>query len=814
MSATIERWYPPNDPSAFESLCLELWRDIWQDPDAQKNGRRGQPQAGVDIFGQHVGNWVGVQCKQKDGLLRARLTTKELEAEVEAAKNFKPPLSSFTLATTGPRDDKVQERARQLTQDHKRDGLFDVHVWSWDDIWEGLYRRDDLLRRIASTYWPRLASLRESGHWSVPFPRNPYFTGRKDVLSRLHEGFSTDGLRQPLQALTGLGGLGKTQTAVEYLYEHAGEYNSVLWVTGASREQAQGDLIAIAGLLNLPDRDSPDPLVVIRSVVHWLESNDRWFLVVDNVDDSPAVVDFLPTKPRGHVLITSRWDNLDAVGIPRPLRLDALSPSDAVSFLFARTTGDADDSAERTAAEELSLMLGYLPLALEQAGAYVKETSCSITDYVASFRRRSDQLLRVSVPATGRYEATVHSTWSINFDEVERASPGSADILRIVAFLAPDVIPEQLLIEGRNECGPHVAAALAGADEDKLLVLDLLRPLIRYSLVVRDPASRAITIHRLVQAVMRSRMTAEEQRMWATRAARAVNKAFPEASYDVWPLCDALLPHAKVAATIANDFAMTYEDVGFLLNEAAAFMRLRGDFEGSQNLHKQSLALRERELPADHPQLAESLNDVACLYLDLYEYESARPLFERALAISRARLPEGQQDHLLYLANLGLLYARLGWCQESEGLLLEAEHLARELGASQLYVYAGVLNSLAEVHLRQGRLEEAEEESRKSLELRRTIGNPEKLGRTLVTLGEINKRQRAYAAAEELFLEALRLKSTVFGEDHAELIPALTRYAKLLTELGRSHEANDAEARAERIRARFRLPKYDDSNCR
>jgi hypothetical protein len=105
MSADVERWDPPNDPTAFESLCLDLWRDIWQDH-AQKNGRRGQPQAGVDVFGRCQGMWIGVQCKQKDGLRpRSRVTIKELDEEAAAARQFRPPLSTFILATTGPRDD-------------------------------------------------------------------------------------------------------------------------------------------------------------------------------------------------------------------------------------------------------------------------------------------------------------------------------------------------------------------------------------------------------------------------------------------------------------------------------------------------------------------------------------------------------------------------------------------------------------------------------------------------------------------------------------------------------------------------------------
>src|SRR6266852_4806386 len=110
MSADSERLPPPNDPVAFESLCLDLWRDLWQDSNAQKNGRNGQPQAGVDIFGHYRGHRVGVQCKQKDDLLWTEITVSELAAEVTKAKSFKPVIAEFILATSGPADVSVQER--------------------------------------------------------------------------------------------------------------------------------------------------------------------------------------------------------------------------------------------------------------------------------------------------------------------------------------------------------------------------------------------------------------------------------------------------------------------------------------------------------------------------------------------------------------------------------------------------------------------------------------------------------------------------------------------------------------------------------
>jgi hypothetical protein len=159
MSSDIKRWVPPNDPTAFESFCLDLFKEVWQDPSAQKNGRSGQPQAGVDIFGQCQGERVGTQCKQKDGLLWSKVTVKELKDEVEAAKQFKPPLARFILATTGPRDAKVQQLSRELTEKHKQQGLFSVEVWSWEDIWHEFYRREALFEKVAPIYWPRLAAF-------------------------------------------------------------------------------------------------------------------------------------------------------------------------------------------------------------------------------------------------------------------------------------------------------------------------------------------------------------------------------------------------------------------------------------------------------------------------------------------------------------------------------------------------------------------------------------------------------------------------------------------------------------------------------
>ena len=157
MSSSVEAWPPPNDPHAFESLCLDLWRCIWRDPNAQLNGRNGQPQAGVDVFGQSHGLQKGIQCKQSDGRLAKAFTSKHVDDAVANAELFEPKLKEFILATTRPRDAAIQAHARNLTFERRKADKFPVHVWAWDDIWQAIYQTEGLLESLAPKYWPALA---------------------------------------------------------------------------------------------------------------------------------------------------------------------------------------------------------------------------------------------------------------------------------------------------------------------------------------------------------------------------------------------------------------------------------------------------------------------------------------------------------------------------------------------------------------------------------------------------------------------------------------------------------------------------------
>ncbi|PZU92224.1 MAG: hypothetical protein DCF32_23675 [Leptolyngbya sp.] len=321
----------------------------------------------------------------------------------------------------------------------------------------------------------------EPKRFTVPYLRNEFFTGRDTILTLLHDTLGQTGTAalSQAQAIHGLGGVGKTQTAVEYAYRYFQQesgYDWVLWVNASSLTLA-GSFGAIATDLALPNYQENKLDENIATVKRWLATNDRWLLIFDNVDDPQAVQDFLPNTPNGRILITSRLPRLERLGVGRVIPLDTLDPEEAHEFLQRRTQRDSLDPAEQQALEALAQELGYLPLALEQAAAYIQTKGVSFAAYLRSYQQRPLQVLEKEQPQVGNYPASVATTWGINFEAVQASSPAAADVLRLSAFLAPDNIPYEILMLGKDHLGETLATALAEVAEDELVLPELLAEL-------------------------------------------------------------------------------------------------------------------------------------------------------------------------------------------------------------------------------------------------------------------------------------------------------------------------------------------------
>src|SRR6266700_1530276 len=413
---------------------------------------------------------------------------------------------------------------------------------------------------------------------NVPYARNPYFTGRDAVLHDLHEALSKDSATALTQghAIFGLGGIGKTQTAVEYTYRYRSDYRFIFWTRAGTEVELQAGCVEIARLLDLPEQHATNPAETVQAVKHRLEHTSAWLLVFDNADAPEMLKTSYPRTPRGHILLTSRAQVFDTLGIARPLALAKMDQQEALDFLFKRTARAQNDTKEQHAAERLATELGYLPLALEQAAAYIVAKSARFQDYLTGYQRQRLSLLNKAQPRTGEYPASVASTWALNFLEVEQ-DPVAADILRVSAFLSPEGIPLELLTEGASQLGPVLAEALA-TSEDPLALNEALEPLTRYSLIRLDVDTQTYSMHRMVQEVVKDQMGVERQAEWAERIVRAVAQSFPEVDYETWTLCQPYIPHALLCAAHIDHWRMTFWEARNLLYEAGEYFFQRGQY--------------------------------------------------------------------------------------------------------------------------------------------------------------------------------------------------------------------------------------------
>jgi tetratricopeptide (TPR) repeat protein len=469
----------------------------------------------------------------------------------------------------------------------------------------------------------------------IPYHRNPFFTGREALLEQLHSHFSraaAAALTQPL-AITGLGGIGKTQIAIEYAYRHYEEYQYVLWVNATEPVTLKEGFVQIARVLQLPIKEEHDQNLVVEVVKQWLANHGGWLLILDNADDLNLASEFLPPVGKGHILLTTRDA---ATGSLANFVVDKMDKRESMELLLQRAkllpahaplsqANEADQTTASTIVEEID----GLPLAIDQAGAYIEETHCNLPSYLKAYQKRRNELLRQRGGVNKDHPDSVATTWSLNFEQVEQQRPIAADLLRFLAFLAPEAIPEELIVNGAAELGEQLEPIAV----DETLLDEAIGTLRRFSLVQRNSEKHTLFIHRLVQAVLKASMTDEIRRQWAERTVRAVNRAFPDVKFETWPQCERILPHALVCAALIDEYTLTFSEAARLLNQTGYYLVEHAQYEQAESLYQRALAIREQALGPNHPDTAVSLNNLAGLYDSQGNYKQAKPLFERALAI-------------------------------------------------------------------------------------------------------------------------------------------------------------------------------------
>ena len=474
---------------------------------------------------------------------------------------------------------------------------------------------------------------------NIPFTHNPNFTGRVDLLDRLHEALTSG----KYVALTAITGLGKTQLALEYAYRHKADYKIIWWVKSEEPATLAADYADLATKLGLPPIENlPDAVDTVRS---WLEKNDGWLLVFDNAQNFDALADYLPRTGTGDVIITSRDPNWG--GTAQKLPVDVFSRDESIEFLRSRT-------GKEDGAGALADALGNLPLALEQAGAYIEKTEITLADYLKRFQEHQKEVLKRGKPSS--FPDTVATTWNMSFERVEKESSASADLLNLCAFLAPDNIPKSLLTGGAQ----HLPEPLATVVADELKFDDVIAALKRYSLVT--VADDSVSVHRLVQAVTRDRLDEDDQKRWAKTAVQLVDGAFPFGSYDVrnWPECSLLLLHALAAAEHAERLGVAPESTGRLLNQVGIYLLGRAEFGRAKSVLERALKIFEAACGPDHPEVARPVMNLGTVLQYLGDFEGAKKCHARALKIFEVAYGPDHPEVARTVMNLGNVLRDLG----------------------------------------------------------------------------------------------------------------------------------------------------------
>ncbi len=618
--------------------------------------------------------------------------------------------------------------------------------------------------------------------WNITEERNPYFTGRDQALAELHQALTAGQTAALTQAIKGLGGVGKSQLALEYAFRHVGEYDGAWWLHAEEPTTLARDYVDLAPKLGVPV--VTDEGQMVRQVREDLSQRQRILLIFDNATEPSALKDYLPVHAARQIIVTTRaqtWPDAVAQDV-NELSLDA-----AIAFLLKRT-GQTDQAA----AKDVAQRLGCLPLALEQAAAYVVQCQKKLADYATLLANHGLDLLERG--HSHRYEKTVGTTWALAFEKVQANCPAAADLLHLCAFLAPEAIYLRDLAGASRHLPERLAKILA----DELALDEAKAALLGFSLIRTN--GEAIAIHRLVQDVTRKRMAPAARDQWLRTALRALNQLFPSEPHDVrtWDMCSRWLAHALIVVNWDKADTVEPSACARLLNQAGLNLKSKANYKEAEPLYRRALAIAEASLGPNHPTVATYLDNLASLLQATNRLAEAEPLYRRALAIAEASLRPNHPEVAIDLNNLAMLLRATKRLSEAEPLHRRALAIAEASLRPNHPEVAGILNNLAMLLQATNRLSEAEPLYRRALAINEASLGPThpEVAKNLNNLAELLRATKRLSEAEPLSRRALAIDEASLGPNHPDVAGDLNNLAELLRATKRLSEAEPLFRRA------------------
>lgn len=633
--------------------------------------------------------------------------------------------------------------------------------------------------------------------WHVPYERNPQYTDRRNLVQRLHERLSSVETGATRQSISGLGGIGKTQLALEYAYRYRNHYAAVLWIAAGTQAQMLRDFSHAAELLRVTGTKKRKPQQrPIDEVVLWLQTHSEWLLVLDNADENPdeekgaeaedkdlRVDRLLAILKGGHILLTTRVQSV--ANLAQNFPLGEMQPEEGAQLLLLRSNQQSSpailesaETADREEAIALSELLGGLPLALEQARAYIEATGCGLAGYRQLYEESRKELLQSVIKNSQldrEYGESVATTWYISFERVKQQFAAAAELLKLCAYFASEAIPEAIVLKGADKLGP----GLRQLAENRLQFNRACQVLLNYSLIKRSAKEAAISIHRLVQAVLQDSMDEDTQRSWAGQAVRALEHVFYEADTD--QEIEQYIPHAQVCAIYIKKFHLEGQEVAYLLKMAAKAVDARGWYAQARPLYMQAFRAYSASIGANDPRTLDLLRDVVNIHMDLGVPSYATTVYRRLTEdLERALGPDHPvlSTFLNYLAWAQLMARDYNGAAQTCAQALQLLQRNQALGPTE---QAMTYQVAAEVCVLAGKHDLAEAYYQGACILfEQTLGpNHPELATTLCNYGAYSLLRKDVEKAEALLQRALGIRQVVLGREHPETADCLISLAML-----------------------------------
>ncbi|MDX8033506.1 FxSxx-COOH system tetratricopeptide repeat protein [Lentzea sp. BCCO 10_0856] len=614
--------------------------------------------------------------------------------------------------------------------------------------------------------------------WNAP-QRNPNFTGRVESLDLLRKAIRSN-TTVAVHSLRGMGGVGKTQLAIEYAHRFASDYDVVWWIPAEQVALIPEHLCMLGSALGM----NIDPSKIAQ-VLAALRSRQRWLLVFDNAEDPSALRPYLPSGA-GSVVITTRRNGFAALG--EVLNIDVLDRPESIELLRRRLPAISADEVER-----LAELLGDLPLAIEQASAFLETTEMPVDEYVALFARVLDRGRLVD-----RQETTLTTLWDLSRARLGEQSPAALQLLDLLAWLAPEPVPLDLFAAHPDE----LPQPLADAARDRLSWAETVGALADWFFVRRTGAEVTIA-HRLLQQSLRARDNGASKPASSESVQQLLLADLPTSVVDApetWPRWRKLLPHVLAVSDEAENNP-THQS-SQLISRAAVYMMVTGRYSEAKVMHERALAHFEANFGPDHEEVAVAAYNYGAFLIERGCYDDALPLFKRALGIYEVIYGHDHPNLAFNLSNIGRVLSHQGDHEEALSLHKRALSILETVYGPDAPETATSLNNLSNVLSRLGRREEGTRLLGRVLTIYETVYGTDHpfvaiaLNNRGLDLISIDRDEDALG----LFERALTIRENLYGPDHPEVAESLVLLSLVLQKLGRDDEARSLAERAQRIK--------------